>query len=475
MDANAAIQQFAFALKQFITLDKNISSTRTLLDATETLQQAIPEAQGPLSILITNLRMRMAKFAAREAFQQPSSAPQLDQGEGTTDFMQTLLPNEEKSSFQKIIGYAEVKQRLCRLVLEPLVDPIWFKGGVRTGVVLYGSGGTGKSMFAKAIAGESGKPTFFITEANIQSKFVGGSQRNVKALLDTVAEVARRPENNGAIIFFEEIDTLFGGTSEYGKAVNNEFKSRRDMILKLNIATVGATNHPGSLKETGIRRRLGQSIYVGLPSLKEKTRPPAIVKCVGKEIEKDFSTKDMYAILKFYMKETGTCGQVPEITMVQFDELVADFHLFKQFTSDNLRTLVEMAEGLNPLGRNHYRELYYCPQPDGTFKPSLQKTSPDCIQYNTKWTQAQVDKICWPPVDVESIRTILSRNEIAPTTSIEDLKEYKEYAEWMKDGVSVERIEEDIGKFEPQKPAQSSPVFEKKEPPKPKQGWFGVY
>jgi hypothetical protein len=456
------LKWFAEALKTF-NMTKTPWATRQLLDASNQLQSEVPEASDALTIIIKNLQTRLERSATQQSLLLRQRQHQI--GEPTTDFTQTLLQPDQLESFAAIVGYAEVKQRICQLILEPLVDPLWKKGGVRTGVVLYGPGGTGKSLFAKALAGESKTPVFFVTESNIQSKWVGGSQRNMKALLDMAAVYAKK--HGGAIIFFDEGDTLFGTESTYGQGVVNEFKNRHDLINKLNIATIVATNHPAALRDTGLKRRLGEGIYVGMPNYTDNKEKVVKGKCLGNVI--NIGANDMYNIMIFYMKKTGSAEVEPNFTLAQFRQLLDKFPKLKLLTADNIRALVEKAESVNPLGRGNYRELYYCPIADDKFEPLLKKTSDKCRQYDKSWTAAEIARIQWPPVRMEDISSIFEIGVFVSTTTPNDLREYLSYAEFLPDDLSVSRIEEDLAKFGAKKePSIQAPPSK----PAPKQGWF---
>lgn len=486
------IRAFVFALQQFKLQDKSVASTKVLLKETKELRARFPEADVPLSTMIANLETRLAIAAAQET---PSPSTPVGQqphaeGEQLTDFRKKLLPRSEYQTFKDVVGYADVKRRLCEQILQPLLDPGYFGGGVKTGVVLYGPGGTGKSLFAKALAGEAktkdGKylPTFFITYADIGSKFYGEAEKNMRNLIETAGQMA--DQAGGAIIVFDEADALFGSESEVGQSVVNEFKARHDFINSKNIATIAATNHPGKLKDPGLKRRLGDAIYVGMP---RTAVPPYDYSCLGKPEREKNEGNDLLALLQFYVRHTGTCGGAKSLAnvvlptdlqnTVDFEKAFKnEYKLIEKFTNDNIRAWVARAELLVPNGRQNYRSLYYCPSKTvpGTWDPVEKSTGPECRKYgDPDFTLEKQKRICWLPVGVNELKEVLKQSLIAPSTDLRDIYEYLDYAKALPDDKSVARIEEDKKKFEDKKPKKEEKTETAAPAPVQKAGWLPFF
>ncbi len=165
-----------------------------------------------------------------------------------------------------VAGLEKAKEALQEAVILPLKFPQLFTGKRKPwkGILLYGPPGTGKSYLAKACATEA-KGTFFsLSASNIISKWMGESERLVKALFD----LARRQKP--AIIFIDEIDSLMSartdGENESTRRVKTEFLVQMQGVGKDDhgILVLGATNIPWGL-DPAVRRRFQKKIYLGLP------------------------------------------------------------------------------------------------------------------------------------------------------------------------------------------------------------------
>ena len=111
----------------------------------------------------------------------------------------TETPNVKWSD---VAGLEKAKEALKEAVVLPIRFPQLFQGKRKPwkGILLYGPPGTGKSYLAKAAATETGGKFFSVSAANIVSKWMGESERLVKALFD----LARK--NKPAVIFLDEIE-----------------------------------------------------------------------------------------------------------------------------------------------------------------------------------------------------------------------------------------------------------------------------
>ena len=175
----------------------------------------------------------------------------------------TEKPNVKWSD---VAGLEKAKEALQEAVILPLKFPQLFTGKRKPwkGILLYGPPGTGKSYLAKACATEA-KGTFFsLSASNIISKWMGESERLVRALFD----LARKKKP--AIIFIDEIDSLMSarsdGENESTRRVKTEFLVQMQGVGKDDhgILVLGATNIPWGL-DPAVRRRFQRKIYLGLP------------------------------------------------------------------------------------------------------------------------------------------------------------------------------------------------------------------
>lgn len=186
-------------------------------------------------------------------------------------------PMSEKYNieFSQIGGLEELKKQANIKIIQPFKNPALFKKFKKTaggGILLYGAPGCGKSYFARAIAGECGAAFYNIGIEDILDMYVGESEKNIKALFDTVRE------NRPAVIFIDEIDAL-GRKRELLKNSSmtttiNAFLAQMDGVESdnENILIIGATNAPwdvdSAFKRTG---RFDRTFFVPPPDEKART------------------------------------------------------------------------------------------------------------------------------------------------------------------------------------------------------------
>lgn len=190
----------------------------------------------------------------------------------------------EKLSWDKVGGLRQVKSRLNEAIIQPLKRPDLFSG-VRSppkGVLLFGPPGNGKTLLARCIASQltyfdefqkqpTGPPATanctFITlhTADIMSKWVGESEKQIKALFEYASE------NQPAVIFIDEVDSIFQKRTDESKVsdvrIVNEFLARIDGTQgqsSQSIYLIGATNRPQMIDDAALRR-LTLKFYVPLP------------------------------------------------------------------------------------------------------------------------------------------------------------------------------------------------------------------
>jgi len=178
-----------------------------------------------------------------------------------------------KVTFQDVAGIDEAKEELQEII-EFLKDPKKFTrlgGRIPKGVLLMGSPGTGKTLLARAIAGEAGVPFFSISGSDFVEMFVGVGASRVRDLF------VQGKKNAPCIIFIDEIDAvgrhrgagLGGGHDEREQTLNqllvemDGFESNEGVIL------ISATNRPDVLDPALLRPgRFDRQVVVPLPDIK---------------------------------------------------------------------------------------------------------------------------------------------------------------------------------------------------------------
>jgi transitional endoplasmic reticulum ATPase len=193
----------------------------------------------------------------------PAREPGDDSGE---DSSQWLLNEPPDISFSDIIGLEDLKERIQRFIIKfkhPEEVAKW--SGARKGdrMILFGPPGTGKTMFAKAIANEIEASFFLVKGSNLLDKWVGESQKNVKRLFEAVNQTER------AVVFLDELDGILskrGSSSTVRDSVVSEFLQEMEGVSSssADILFVGATNLPSQL-DAAVISRFGGMFYVPLP------------------------------------------------------------------------------------------------------------------------------------------------------------------------------------------------------------------
>jgi vacuolar protein-sorting-associated protein 4 len=187
--------------------------------------------------------------------------------------LQTKLNNSPNVKWSDIIGLDKVKKILIDTIMLPIELPQVFIGNRKPvkSILLYGPPGTGKTNLAKAVATNSGQSFYAVTSADLISKYVGESEKNIKALFDIIKN------DKPCILFIDEIDSLCSKRGE-GDSSSSNTKSVQQFLIQLDgigeinmdgVLLLGATNLPWIL-DMGMRRRFEKKIYIPLPD--EKTR-----------------------------------------------------------------------------------------------------------------------------------------------------------------------------------------------------------
>jgi len=186
---------------------------------------------------------------------------------------QVITKDKVKITFDDIAGLDEVKEELQEII-EFLKNPKKFQrlgGKIPKGVLLYGAPGTGKTMLAKAIAGEAGAPFFSASGSEFVEMFVGVGASRIRDLFD------KARKSSPAVIFIDELDAvgrhrfsgIGGGHDEREQTLNQLLIEMDGFDTTEGTILIAATNRPDVLDPALLRPgRFDRHIAVPVPDVK---------------------------------------------------------------------------------------------------------------------------------------------------------------------------------------------------------------
>jgi len=183
-----------------------------------------------------------------------------------------LTRDRDRVTFADVAGCDEAKEEVSEVV-EFLKDPKRFQkigGRIPKGVLMVGSPGTGKTLLAKAIAGEADVPFFSISGSDFVEMFVGVGASRVRDMFE------QGRKNAPCIVFIDEIDAvgrqrgagLGGGNDEREQTLNSLLAEMDGFDTTEGVIIIAATNRPDVLDSALMRPgRFDRQIFIDLPDL----------------------------------------------------------------------------------------------------------------------------------------------------------------------------------------------------------------
>jgi len=196
-------------------------------------------------------------------------------GFGQSNPRQINPEDKDKKTFHDVAGVREAKQELIEVV-DFLKDPKKFTemgAKIPKGVLLVGTPGTGKTLLAKAVAGEANAPFFHMSGSEFVEMFVGVGASRVRDLFSKAKKSAP------AIVFIDEIDAvgrrrgsgLGGGHDEREQTLNQILVEMDGFEPNLGVIVIAATNRPDVLDPALLRPgRFDRRVVLDMPDIRDR-------------------------------------------------------------------------------------------------------------------------------------------------------------------------------------------------------------
>ena len=284
--------------------------TRRLYDSGAKFSGQIVEQMSPiLSILLSWILpvvifIAIGQYMSRKLMKKAGGPNSMIFGNGKSN-AKVYVKSSEGIRFSDVAGDDEAKENLAEIV-DYLHNPGKYRevgAAVPKGILLVGPPGTGKTMLAKAVAGEANVPFFSMSGSEFVEMFVGMGASKVRDLFRQAKEKAP------CIVFIDEIDAIgqkrdgrVGGNDEREQTLNQLLTEMDGFETNNGVIILAATNRPESLDPALTRPgRFDRRVPVELPDLKGREE---ILKVHAKKVKLD-ETVDFNKIARMASGASG--------------------------------------------------------------------------------------------------------------------------------------------------------------------------
>ncbi|CAK7328302.1 unnamed protein product [Dovyalis caffra] len=186
-----------------------------------------------------------------------------------------IMDKDLNVCWDDIAGLENAKKSIIEMVVWPLMRPDIFKGclDLGRGLLLFGPSGTGKTMMAKAIAGEMKATFFHVSARTLASKWAGDCEKLARALFRMAHSM------QPAVIYYEGIDLILNKRTAYAPEYEYSRRLKTQFLIEIEsmdsqstqVLLIGATRKPQDLDEIALSH-LTRRLHMPLPSPEVRTR-----------------------------------------------------------------------------------------------------------------------------------------------------------------------------------------------------------
>ena len=284
--------------------------TRRLYDSGAKFSGQIVEQMSPILSIILSwilpvvIFIAIGQYMSRKLMKKAGGPNSMIFGNGKSN-AKVYVKSSEGIRFSDVAGEDEAKENLAEIV-DYLHNPGKYRevgAAVPKGILLVGPPGTGKTMLAKAVAGEANVPFFSMSGSEFVEMFVGMGASKVRDLFRQAKEKAP------CIVFIDEIDAIgqkrdgrVGGNDEREQTLNQLLTEMDGFETNNGVIILAATNRPESLDPALTRPgRFDRRVPVELPDLKGREE---ILKVHAKKVKLD-ETVDFNKIARMASGASG--------------------------------------------------------------------------------------------------------------------------------------------------------------------------
>ena len=296
-------------LEEILEVDKSNAAAYFLLSKNHLAQNEIQESKINYDKAIAlNNQLKDSNYENELNAQIKESGAAATVSAGDDEFVDNILLQSEiekpKIKFSDVGGMEAMKEEIALKVIHPLNNPEIYKAfgkKIGGGILFYGPPGCGKTMLARATAGEINANFISVGINEVLDMWMGNSEKN----LHNIFEAAR--VNAPCVLFFDEVDALGASRSDMrnasGRFIINQFLDELDGVKYSNegVLILAATNCPWYL-DTAFRRpgRFDRIVFVQPPDAKAREE---ILKLLSHE--KPFENIDFANISKLTEEYSG--------------------------------------------------------------------------------------------------------------------------------------------------------------------------